>query len=297
MEYADDGDVYQKIVELQKNKTYFEEDDVWRIFIQMTRGLKALHKLRILHRDMKSANIFLSKEMSLETPGQSTITVKLGDLNVSKVAKGAAGLLYTQTGTPYYASPEVWKDQPYDSKSDVWSLGCVLYEITALQPPFRAQDMDGLFKKVLKGLYPKIPVLYSDELNKMLKRLIAVNPNLRPNCEQILALDIVQKYVKRLNLPDEENEMLNDRGEDENFPNSMQNASIDPKKQLLLSTIRLPQNLKLLSDRLPKSKYDDEIIPNILATQDSHKPTNDSKTGAKNYDTSVAAIRTGGKKK
>lgn len=157
--------------------------------------------------------------------------------------------------------------------------------------------MDGLFKKVLKGIYPKIPVLYSDELNKMLKRLIAVNPNLRPNCEQILALDIVQKYVKRLNLPDEENEILNDRGEDENFPNSMQNASIDPKKQLLLSTIRLPQNLKLLSDRLPKSKYDDEIIPNILATQDSHKPTNDSKTGAKNYDTSVAAIRTGGKKK
>ncbi len=112
--------------------------------------------------------------------------VKLGDLNVSKVAKGAAGLLYTQTGTPYYASPEVWKDQPYDSKSDVWSLGCVLYEIAALQPPFRASDMDGLFKKVLKGIYPKIPTHYSDELNKMLKRLIAVNPNQRPTCDGIL---------------------------------------------------------------------------------------------------------------
>ncbi len=70
----------------------------------MTRGLKALHRLRILHRDMKSANIFLDK-----SEGEA-FTVKLGDLNVSKVAKGAAGLLYTQTGTPYYASPEVWKD-------------------------------------------------------------------------------------------------------------------------------------------------------------------------------------------
>lgn len=120
MDYADDGDLYQKIIEHQKNKTNFEEDDIWRIFIQMVRGLKSLHQLKILHRDLKSANIFLTKE------GEA----KLGDLNVSKVAK--KGLLYTQTGTPYYASPEVWRDQPYDSKSDLWSLGCVLYEIATL---------------------------------------------------------------------------------------------------------------------------------------------------------------------
>lgn len=72
-------------------------------------------------------------------------------MNVSKVAK--KGLLYTQTGTPYYASPEVWKDQPYDSKSDVWSLGCVVYEMAALKPPFRAEDMEGLYKRVIRGIY------------------------------------------------------------------------------------------------------------------------------------------------
>ena len=76
-------------------------------------------------------------------------------MNVSKVAK--KGLLYTQTGTPYYASPEVWKDNPYDEKSDVWSLGCVLYEMCALKPPFTANDMNGLYKKVTRGVYPKIP--------------------------------------------------------------------------------------------------------------------------------------------
>lgn len=102
MDYADDGDLYQKIVEHQRNSTWFEEDTIWRYFIHMVRGLKALHQLKIFHRDMKSANIFLNKDG----------TAKLGDLNVSKVAK--KGLLYTQTGTPYYASPEVWQDQPYD---------------------------------------------------------------------------------------------------------------------------------------------------------------------------------------
>ena len=89
-----------------------------------------MHDLNIMHRDLKSANVFLNKDL----------TVKLGDMNVSKVAN-QRGLNYTQTGTPYYASPEVWKDEPYDVKSDIWSLGCVLYEMTMLKPPFQSADM------------------------------------------------------------------------------------------------------------------------------------------------------------
>ena len=75
-----------------------KEDEIWKIFIIMVKGLKALHDAQIFHRDLKSANVFLNKDG----------TAKLGDMNVSKVAK--KGLLYTQTGTPYYASPEVWRD-------------------------------------------------------------------------------------------------------------------------------------------------------------------------------------------
>lgn len=90
------------------------------------------------------------------------MTAKLGDLNVSKIAKN--GMLFTQTGTPYYASPEVWKDQAYDFKSDIWSLGCVIYEMCALYPPFRAEDMKALFKKVIKGSFQRIPGLYSNDL-------------------------------------------------------------------------------------------------------------------------------------
>ena len=98
MEFADDGDVFQKITDCTKAGEFFKEKTLWRILIQSIRGLKALHDLKIFHRDMKSANIFLWKDG----------TAKLGDLNVSKLAK--RGMLYTQTGTPYYASPEVWKD-------------------------------------------------------------------------------------------------------------------------------------------------------------------------------------------
>ena len=57
----------------------------------------------------------------------------------------------TQTGTPYYASPEVWRDDPYDQQSDIWSLGCVFYEMCALRPPFKADNMDDLYKKVIRG--------------------------------------------------------------------------------------------------------------------------------------------------
>ena len=84
-----------------------------------------MHEKNVMHRDLKCANVFMNKDG----------TVKLGDMNVSKVANNK-GLNFTQTGTPYYASPEIWLDKPYDIKSDVWSLGCVLYEMTTLYPPF-----------------------------------------------------------------------------------------------------------------------------------------------------------------
>jgi len=126
------------------------------------RGLRAFHVRNIMHRDMKSANIFLFKDMQ----------TKLGDLNVSKIVKQKDQLMSTQTGTPYYASPEVWKDNPYDSKSDIWSMGCLLYELCALVPPFRADDMQGLYKKVIKGKYPRIPDHFSQEMATIIKFML-----------------------------------------------------------------------------------------------------------------------------
>ena len=139
IEFADDGDLFQKI---SRNNTGFEEAYIWKVVIQITKGLKTLHELSIMHRDLKSANVFLNKDGS----------AKLGDMNVSKLTD-MKGLNYTQTGTPYYASPEVWKDKPYNLKSDMWSLGCVLYEMAALRPPFTANDLQTLYKKVCAGVF------------------------------------------------------------------------------------------------------------------------------------------------
>ena len=147
--------------------------------------MNALHEKKILHRDLKSANVFLGKN------GRTM----LGDMNVSKVAK--KGLLYTQTGTPYYASPEVWRDQPYNNKSDIWSLGCVLYEMTTLKPPFRAQDMNGLYKRVLKGQYPPISHKFSKELSQIIAKLLTVDAKARPSTKEILRMEIIKKKISK----------------------------------------------------------------------------------------------------
>ena len=163
---------------------------------------------------------------------------KLGDLNVSKIVK--KGLSYTQTGTPYYASPEVWRDMPYDSKSDIWSLGCVLYGMCALVPPFRADDMQGLYKKVIKGKYPRIPEHFSQEMATVIKFMLQVSPSYRPSCDQILSLPIIESLIKKF-FPDE--------------AQSTQATSEDAGKDTLLKTIRLSKNIFSLTERLPKAKY------------------------------------------
>jgi NIMA (never in mitosis gene a)-related kinase len=105
--------------------------------------------------------------------------VKIGDLNVSKLA-WKDGLNYTQAGTPYYSSPEVWRDVPYDFKSDVWSLGCVIYEMTCLELPFKASSMNELYKKIIRGMY-KMPTNRSYKILEIINSTLVVNAAKRIN--------------------------------------------------------------------------------------------------------------------
>jgi NIMA (never in mitosis gene a)-related kinase len=129
--------------------------------------MKALRDLKILHRDIKRANVFLFEDGM----------IKLGYINDSKMR---CKMGKAQSGTQYYASPEVWKDQPFE-KSDCWSLGCIIYAGVALKPPFRANNMERLFKKVT---YPYVPPEHSQEVSILLKMMLQVIPQC--NCNLIL---------------------------------------------------------------------------------------------------------------
>mmetsp|Transcript_17715 Transcript_17715/g.48191 ORF Transcript_17715/g.48191 Transcript_17715/m.48191 type:complete len:502 (-) Transcript_17715:93-1598(-) len=238
-ECADGGDLMHQITKCQKERTHLKEVDVWRYLHGMCTGLKALHDMRILHRDMKCANVFLHHE-------QDGMIAKLGDFNVSKVAK--RGLCMTQTGTPYYASPEVWRDMPYDAKSDMWSLGCVLYEMVALRPPFRAEDMEGLYRKVLRGQYPRIPPQYSHDLADVVSALLQVNPRHRPSIDQLMQMPALRRHA----------------------PDTLEVES--PHASDLLSTIKLPKNVIDLTGCLPKPRYD---LPKVITVEHSHDSVGD----------------------
>ena len=232
MEYADDGDLQTKIHQMKKNNGVFEEETIWSYAIQMIEGLKALHDKKIMHRDLKSANIFLSKNKN-----KNKKICKIGDMNVSKVVKEK--VLMTQTGTPYYASPEVWNDKPYSYKSDLWSIGCVIYELCALRPPFKGKDLDELYVNVCKGKVERIKKIYSDKLWNMILMLLQVDVNKRCNCDQFLNHPIITQKIKEMRMKDSE---YNDLEENKNI-----------KDGCLLNTINF-KDLKEIKAQLPTKK-------------------------------------------
>jgi NIMA (never in mitosis gene a)-related kinase 1/4/5 len=129
---------------------------------ELLNACKKLHEKNIVHRDIKAANIFFANDIA-----------KLGDLNVSKVADN--GYCETHTGTPYYTSPEIWNGTQYTSKCDIWSLGCLVYEMCTLSPPFKATDFPSLFRKVIVGEYEQIPKNYSQELKDFIRECLTVD--------------------------------------------------------------------------------------------------------------------------
>ena len=237
MEYADDGDLQQKIKNNLKNHLHFTENTIWEWFIQILEGIKYLHDNKIMHRDLKSANIFITKNG----------IVKIGDLNVSIIAK--LGMAKTRTGTPYYCSPEIWKDLPYDYKSDIWSMGCILYELCMLKPPFRGTSLKELCFNIIKGSYLPIIKYYSDDLIYIISRILVVDPNKRATLDELLSSDILKKRISMMR---------------KNIITNEINIGQKRKQVNFMETIKLPRNFKEINNKLPKNKYnpEDEMMEN-----------------------------------
>ncbi|GLH01770.1 Serine/threonine-protein kinase polo [Gryllus bimaculatus] len=182
MEWCAGGDLSTLINQCRKSDIKLDEKFIWRVLYQLSRALQRCHLLLpegpVLHRDIKPANVFLDGNGN----------VKLGDFGLAYLLHdGQTSVsLSAVVGTPFYMSPEVIQDSLYSEKSDIWSLGCLIYELCALQPPFNSSNLQQLIRSVQNGRFNRIPSDYSDDLHKMISYMLTVEHRSRPNVETIL---------------------------------------------------------------------------------------------------------------
>ena len=216
MEYCGCGDLAQKVERYKRRRQYIDENVIWRYLIQSLKALEHLHEKGICHRDLKTANSFLAEDGA----------IKIGDMNVSKRLKH--GRLQTQIGTPYYMSPEIWSNRPYDWSSDMWSLGCMIYELCALKPPFTGDSFPQLKRSVLAGRYAAIPKKYSEGLGSVISAMLKLSPRERLGAGSLLRHPEVARklYLDGPVVPREE---------------------AKPANPGMMNTIKVPQNMRKLN--------------------------------------------------
>ena len=184
MDFADGGDLATQI----KNQRgrYFTEAQVLDWFVQVCLAMKHVHDRKVLHRDIKSQNVFLTKGG----------IVKLGDFGIARVLTNTRDIARTMVGTPYYLSPELVQNKPYSFKSDVWSLGVMLYELCTLKPPFDANSLHNLALKIVKGTYPPLPPQFTKDMKLLVAQMLSTDPNKRPTINQILRTPVMSGRIR-----------------------------------------------------------------------------------------------------
>ncbi|CAK8677291.1 unnamed protein product [Clavelina lepadiformis] len=182
LEYCEGGDLECRIKDFKKKQEMIPEDQVIKWLHQLLDAIMYMHGRRILHRDLKSRNVFLKDNR-----------VKIGDFGISRILVGASDKASTFVGTPYYMSPEVLKHEQYDAKCDVWSLGCVLYEICCLEHAFEGRTLMEVMFKIVSDHTPQLPQTYSRGLNNLLESMLDRDAVKRPTAKQLLQRPLFKK--------------------------------------------------------------------------------------------------------
>ncbi len=184
-EWAAAGDLKRQLRKQQERGVGFDERIIWKYFSQIADALQHMHERRVMHRDLKPANIFL-------TPNG---TIKVGDLGLSRELSEHTVQAHSKVGTPLYMSPEVLRGDGYDFKSDVWSLGCMLYELAMLKSPFKSEGLNlyALFQKISAGDYQPLPDEYSEKLRSLTYTMISTDPKDRPEIGGVCSIAAAMK--------------------------------------------------------------------------------------------------------
>ena len=205
MELCENGDLSKIILDRKEKNLMFSENEIKNYFYEICKGLEYLHKNRIIHRDLKTMNIFITKDNH----------IKIGDFGVSKILTNNNIYAYTIVGTPYYISPEICQNKPYDEKTDMWSLGCVLYEMITFNKPFESNSQMGLFMKILKEkpqkLNDNVRKTYSTRLLNLIYDLLQKNPNKRFGLKQIFHSGIFYTFNNIKNLKNTNNNNIQNK--------------------------------------------------------------------------------------
>lgn len=153
---------------------------------QLLVAIREIHGNRILHRDIKASNLFLSEDQR---------TLKIGDFGVSRVLDCSAGKATSVVGTPYCMSPEVCRSEPYREKSDLWAVGCVLYELCTYRHPFESTSLLGLVHRIVFESTEALPDIYSARLRSMVDSLLSKRAEDRPSVDDLLADELLRPYL------------------------------------------------------------------------------------------------------